>query len=960
MVTTTFFAMPFTVSAAEATEAPSGATSGTTGDCTWTLDDNGVLTISGNGAMGDYSDYSKAPWRNLEFTEAVIENGVTIIGEYAFLGCKNLISIFIPYSVTKIGNLAFYNCENLSSVNIQEGLTEIGMAAFIDCINLTNIIIPESVTSIGYDAFCGCSGLTGITIPESVTSIGYSAFFGCSGLTEINIPKNVTSIESYAFYGCSNLTSITVDERNPIYDSRDNCNAIIETESNTLILGCITTVIPYSVTSIGNTAFDLENLTVITIPDNVTYIDDSAFHCPNLYGIFGKKGSCAEAYANSSSILFVPMYTIAEGTTGDCTWSIDAYGILTISGAGAMEDYSYDDPAPWKDYELSNVIIDYDVTAIGDYAFFNCCNLRNVVMHYNVESIGIDSFSGCSNLTIHVAEDSFAEDYAISNNIPFIPYTGSGSFGETGECIWKHTIDFEAERDKLVIFGNGVILDYYDVFPSPWKHDDHRTEVIIEDGVTDIGKSAFESCDGLTDITIPYSVTSIGEYAFYKCESLTDVYYQGTQESWNEISIGNYNENLTSANIHYLASTVCDHTYAEPTWTWDGYSAATATFSCAECDDVQEVPATVTTKITNSPTCTETGIRTCTATVTFNGNTYTDTKEKTVPATGHSYGEPTWTWDGYSAATATFTCAEGDDTQVKNATVTSKITTAPTCTETGIRTCTAKVTFNGTTYTDTKEKTVPATGHSYGEPTWTWNGYSAATATFACTDCDDAQVKKAKVTTKVTKEPICTETGIRTCTATVTFNGNTYTDTKEKTIPAVHSYGEPTWTWNGYSAATATFTCADCDDVQVKNAKVTTKITQEPTANETGIRTCTASVTFNGKAYKDTKLKVIPATGQTSDEPGWNEEYSDFDIAPGAVPFYVMGDANSDGVADIKDVTAIQCYLAGIRDLDSIGMMVADVDGDGEVNINDATAIQMYLACFDYTYPIDSIVTYVY
>ena len=105
---------------------------------------------------------------------------------------------------------------------------------------------------------------------------------------------------------------------------------------------------------------------------------------------------------------------------------------------------------------------------------------------------------------------------------------------------------------------------------------------------------------------------------------------------------------------------------------------------------------------------------------------------------------------------------------------------------------------------------------------------------------------------------------------------------------------------------------------------------------------------------------MIPATGQTSDEPGWNEEYSDFDIAPGAVPFYVMGDANSDGVADIKDVTAIQCYLAGIRDLDSIGMMVADVDGDGEVNINDATAIQMYLACFDYTYPIDSIVTYVY
>ncbi len=953
--------MPFTVSAAEATEAPSGATSGTTGDCTWTLDDNGVLTISGNGAMGDYTFDSRAPWKSLEFTEVVIEDGVTSIGESAFSWCENLSSIVIPYSVTIIGNLAFSNCENLTSVSFQEGLTEIGWSAFENCISLTGIIFPESVTSIG----------------------SY-AFFRCSGLTDINIPKNVTSIESCAFLYCSSLASLTVDERNPVYDSRENCNAVIETESNKLILGCSNSVIPYSVTSIGEYAFTaLESLTVITIPNNVTYIDDNAIYCPNLSDIFGKKGSCADVYANTNHKRFIGLCTIAEGTTGDCTWSIDAYGILTINGSGAMENYSNDDPAPWKDYELRAVIIDDYVTSIGDYAFSNCSDLSYVIIPFNVNSIGIDSFSGCSNMTIHGEEDTFAEGYATSNNIPFISFTGSSFFDKTGDCIFKLTGDLEAEINKLEIFGNGVMLDYYDAFfPAPWKSD-YLTEVIIEDGVTDIGKSAFEYCKGLTDITIPDSVTSIGEYAFeyckgltditipdsitrigeyafYKCDNLTDVYYNGTQESWNEISIGIHNENLTSANIHFLASTVCEHTYSEPTWAWDGYSAATAIFTCAECDDVQEVPATVTTKITTAPTCTETGIRTCTATVTFNGNTYTDTKEKTVPATGHSYGEPTWTWDGYSAATATFTCAEGDDTQVKNATVTTKITTAPTCTETGIRTCTAKVTFNGKTYTDTKEKTVPATGHSYGDPTWTWNGYSAATAEFACADCNDAQVKKAKVTTKVTKEPTCTETGIRTCTATVTFNGNTYTDTKEKTIPAVHSYGEPTWTWNGYSSATATFTCADCGDIQVKNAKVTTKITQEPTATETGIRTCTASVTFNGKAYKDTKLKVIPATGQTSDEPGWNEGYSDFDIAPGAVPFYVMGDANSDGVADIKDVTAIQCYLAGIRDLNSIGMMVADVDGDGEVNINDATAIQMYLACFDYTYPIDSIVTYVY
>ncbi|MBQ1436858.1 MAG: dockerin type I repeat-containing protein, partial [Ruminococcus sp.] len=260
----------------------------------------------------------------------------------------------------------------------------------------------------------------------------------------------------------------------------------------------------------------------------------------------------------------------------------------------------------------------------------------------------------------------------------------------------------------------------------------------------------------------------------------------------------------------------------------------------------------------------------------------------------------------------------------------------------GIRTCTAKVTFNGKTYTDIKEKTIPATGHSYGEPTWTWDGYSAAKATFTCTGNDDTQVITANVTTKVTKEPTCTKSGIRTCTAKVTFNGKTYTDTKEKTIPATgHSYGEPTWTWNGYSLAKATFTCVKNDDNQIKNAKVTTKVTKQPTATETGIRTCTATVTFNGKTYTDTKLKTIPATNAT---PGSTGDYYGYDTAPGAAPSFVMGDANGDDVMDIKDVTAIQYHLAGIKSLSSVGMIVADIDEDGEVTVNDATKLQLTLA----------------
>ena len=174
---------------------------------------------------------------------AVIPEGTTTIGDYAFSGCSSLQSITIPEGVTEIGNGAFYGCSSLQSITIPDGVTEIGLFAFFGCSSLQSITIPESVTEIGEDAFRGCSGLTSITIPASVKLIRQEAFKGCSALNEI-----------------------IVDKGNTVYDSREGCNAIIG-PNDVLLYGCNTTVIPASVKEIAEEAFfSCSTLKSITIP----------------------------------------------------------------------------------------------------------------------------------------------------------------------------------------------------------------------------------------------------------------------------------------------------------------------------------------------------------------------------------------------------------------------------------------------------------------------------------------------------------------------------------------------------------------------------------------------------------------------------------------------------------------------------------------------------------------------
>ena len=398
------------------------------------------------------------------------------------------------YRVTRIKKSAFSGCRNLTSVTIPNSVRTIGENAFANCSNLTSVKIPNSVTSISSYAFYNCTKLTSIAIPQNVTKICDSAFRDCNSLTSITISNTVTEIGDGAFSGCSGLKSIVVEKGNTIYDSRNGCNAIIKTSDNELLVGCMKTTIPNSVTTISNFAFyKCTELTSIAIPQSVTKIGSYAFEgCTSLPSV---------TIPNSVTEIGVHAFYGCKNLSSITI----PYGVTTIEVSTFAGCRS-----------LTSFIIPNSVTTIKEAAFNACEGLTSITIPNSVISIGSFSFSGCESLTSITIPNSVTEigDDAFSYCRGLTSITIPNSVTEIGNNAFRGCSGLTS-----VVIPNSITSINYNTFEDCSS----LVSVIIPNSVTEIGGSAFQDCSGLTSVTIPNSVTEISSWTFYGCSGLISV-----------------------------------------------------------------------------------------------------------------------------------------------------------------------------------------------------------------------------------------------------------------------------------------------------------------------------------------------------------------------------------------------------------------------------------------------------
>ena len=519
----------------------------------WEYDsDSKTLYINSDAVMLDYENIQIRPWNDIapEVDEVVFSTGITYIGTNTFKEFYSLNNITIPETVTSVGNYAFYKCRSLTSIEIPNRVTNIGNYAFNGCRSLAGITVDENNPVYNSRENCNAiietasntliQGCRNTVIPGSVTTIGDNAFNDC-GLTSITIPGSVTTIKEDAFVGCIGLTSIMVDDSNPIYDSRDNCNAIIETASNTLVAGCKNTVIPGSVTTIGTDAFIKNDLASITIPNSVTAIEDYAFYgCNSLTSIIIPNNSVTTigfgAFSGCTSLASITIPNSVTTIENEAFKGCIGLTSITVDNNNTIYDSRNNCNAIIEKASntlvagCKNTVIPENVTTIGVCAFDDCYSLTSIRIPRSVTSIRNYAFDDCTGLTSIIslipADQLFVPASSAFNNVPtsctlYVPAGAKETYAATGGWNkFENIVELNFTYDNIT----------YEVIPG--------TENVRVKSVNQSATSVNIPAT-VTDDDITYNVTEIGSSAFSGCTSLSDIKIEG------------FYENLTASMFNY-------------------------------------------------------------------------------------------------------------------------------------------------------------------------------------------------------------------------------------------------------------------------------------------------------------------------------------------------------------------------------------------------------------------------
>lgn len=475
---------------------------------TWALSDEGVLTISGNGEMLDYT-YDSFPWYNYKssINSVVFENGVTSVGDNSFHSCYNLYRVSLADTILSIGEAAFCDCKWMESFTNSNNLVSIGEYAFYLCASLSSIDIPSTVSSIATTAFSMCSGLGAINVSpnnqyyhsydgvlyelasntvikcpisytgshsiiEGTTHIAQYAFLDCASLTEIIIPESVVDIGFMAFSNCTSLSHILIYSTSP---------KITSGGGGASFSGC--SMIKSAGPIGGN--YDYE-FAWIDIPDVAFYglTGLQSIKIPD-----GAKSIGSEAFRSCSSLMFV---TLPE--------SLETIGGLAF----------YECP-------LTSITIPPSVKTIEDYAFYNCINLKAVYITDLEAWCNIDfKYRGANNTganPLYFARNLYLNNELVTTLI--IP--------DTVNVVKRHTFYRCNSIEKVV-------------FP---------------DSISHISYLSFSDCENLKYISFEPTQIVIDSWAFFGCNQISEIIFNGTKSQWNTISIGTNNDPLRNATINY-------------------------------------------------------------------------------------------------------------------------------------------------------------------------------------------------------------------------------------------------------------------------------------------------------------------------------------------------------------------------------------------------------------------------